>query len=264
MGVPMIVVAIAENQEAVGASLAKRGAAVYLGRQNSVTPSGLAHTLRDLIDATDRRQSLAKHAATLVDGCGAQRIVSRMWKQLLRMRPAQLHDAELLFSWQQDAQVRRWSFSNGPESFEQHLNWFMQKLVDTESSILICETESGTAVGCVRRDRHGSQEICGLVIDPSFRGRRLASLVLRLAIERWSADDPNKKLDAWIKPENEASRRCFAQAGFVSGGLHSYRGQPAEIWTYRANATRPTGAHFLSGRMLDGLTLPPTSFRSTA
>lgn len=263
MGVPMIVVAIAENQEAVGESLVKRGAAVYLGRQSAVTPSTMLQAIQQLADSPERRQSLARNAGNLIDGQGAQRIVSRMWRHMMRLRPAQLQDADLLFKWQRDKDVRRWSFSKGPENLDRHIDWFRAKLADSDSSILICETESGEPVGCVRRDRTGSHVTCGLVIDPSFRGRRLASLVLQWAIERWTKIDPNLALDAWIKPENEASRRCFRQAGFARGGIQSYLGQPAEIWTYRPNATRPTGAHFLPTRLSDGLSPDPTSIRST-
>src|SRR5581483_4978405 len=78
LGVPMVLLIIAENQRAIGTGIAERGAALLLGDAANLDAGGLARTLEELIDDLPRRQSLADRARAIVDGRGAERVVAVM------------------------------------------------------------------------------------------------------------------------------------------------------------------------------------------
>lgn len=244
-GTPMVITAIADNQTAVGAALQERGAALYLGRQGSFSASDMAHQVRSLLQSEIRRANLATAARSLVDGRGARRIVERMWRHQVQIRPAQISDAETMFAWQRDRDVRRWSFSAGPESFADHCDWLRRRLCDPGSVVLLFELRDGMPVGCIRFESEDDHWTCGITLDANFRGRRLATLVLRMGIEYFLAQRPHASIDAWIKPENEASRRTFSEAAFVFAGNTTYRNVSAERWTWQIQSrSRPNAPNF--------------------
>jgi UDP-2,4-diacetamido-2,4,6-trideoxy-beta-L-altropyranose hydrolase len=76
-GVPMILISAAENQMLVGKAMSDRQAAIYLGGTEETTSEkicdGLALLRNDAV-----RQSLTENAKRLVDGKGAERVLSAM------------------------------------------------------------------------------------------------------------------------------------------------------------------------------------------
>jgi UDP-2,4-diacetamido-2,4,6-trideoxy-beta-L-altropyranose hydrolase len=74
LGVPMLLIAIADNQVPVGQSLDRAGAAVYLGRWPAVTAIAVARAARELSADASRRKSLGDNARILIDGSGAARV----------------------------------------------------------------------------------------------------------------------------------------------------------------------------------------------
>ncbi len=78
LGVPMVLLIIAENQRVIGTGIAERGAALLLGDAANFNPDRLAQTVEKLIGDLPRRQSLASRARTIVDGRGAERVVTAM------------------------------------------------------------------------------------------------------------------------------------------------------------------------------------------
>jgi spore coat polysaccharide biosynthesis predicted glycosyltransferase SpsG len=78
MGVPMIVVAVAENQVRIAESLAAAGAAHSVGWHAEDTGAALRTALEGLRRSPDARDGMARRAQELVDGAGAPRVVSRM------------------------------------------------------------------------------------------------------------------------------------------------------------------------------------------
>lgn len=75
MGVPMILVVLADNQRQIGQTLDKQGCAVSTG---DITRTHSVGKVRELFvalaDAPDQRKELARRARELVDGRGAMRV----------------------------------------------------------------------------------------------------------------------------------------------------------------------------------------------
>jgi RimJ/RimL family protein N-acetyltransferase len=237
----MIIIPIAENQRPVAAEFGRLGAAINFGDRPSWNEDQLAVAIRHVLESPERRQAMSDRAAQLVDGLGARRVVERMLCGSLNVRSVRADDAWLLFTWQQDPAVRHASFTLGPAAWSDHCAWLAQRQSDSNSAILICETSSGWPLGCVRLQRLGSRATIGFVLSPEFRGRGIGPMVLRAGIARFLARNPETSIDALIKPENIASKRTFAKAGFRFAALESVRDQPAERWI--RPATDPFGEH---------------------
>jgi len=75
MGMPMVVLGTAENQEAVLRGLRAEGAALVLGQVESLASGGIAAAVRSLLEAPSRLQVLSRAASHLVDGRGVERVI---------------------------------------------------------------------------------------------------------------------------------------------------------------------------------------------
>ena len=74
VGLPAVVVAIADNQVSIGEGLDARGACVYLGTAAAVNSAALAQAMRRLLTHPVQVRELSVCAHALVDGLGAQRV----------------------------------------------------------------------------------------------------------------------------------------------------------------------------------------------
>lgn len=74
LGLPTLVITIAENQVAIAKESHRFGIATYLGRAEEVTVQGLYTALEQLFKHPYALREMSKKAARLVDGNGAERI----------------------------------------------------------------------------------------------------------------------------------------------------------------------------------------------
>jgi UDP-2,4-diacetamido-2,4,6-trideoxy-beta-L-altropyranose hydrolase len=79
LGLPALLIHVAENQRAVAEGLDWQGCAIHLGNLRDVSAEKVASQLQRLLDSLETRRSLSQHARELVDGEGAKRIASAMW-----------------------------------------------------------------------------------------------------------------------------------------------------------------------------------------
>jgi UDP-2,4-diacetamido-2,4,6-trideoxy-beta-L-altropyranose hydrolase len=78
LGVPALLLILADNQQAVAASLDSAGIVINLGRSDNLTPIALAQALTGLALAPNQRAIFARHGQELVDGKGAARVVQQV------------------------------------------------------------------------------------------------------------------------------------------------------------------------------------------
>jgi spore coat polysaccharide biosynthesis predicted glycosyltransferase SpsG len=74
LGVPSIVVAVADDQLAVGPPFATTGAARFLGDGRMVDPAAVGDVARTLLDDPAARRAMAAAGRAAVDGRGAERV----------------------------------------------------------------------------------------------------------------------------------------------------------------------------------------------
>ena len=121
----------------------------------------------------------------------------------LKVRPATIQDAELLFGWRNDPQTRANSINTGDAPWEGHLHWLRASLKNPDRQLLVAERD-GVPVGTVRID--GGDEL-SWTVAPEHRGVGLGSEIVALVAKRGDR--------AQIKCDNFASQRIAKRAGFV-------------------------------------------------
>lgn len=79
VGLPALVISVAENQEQISREVAEAGAQIYLGRNGGISGEALALALRRWVSHPAELTEMSRKALTLVDGLGAVRVANAMW-----------------------------------------------------------------------------------------------------------------------------------------------------------------------------------------
>lgn len=132
---------------------------------------------------------------------------------MLRYRRATEEDLELYYQWAGDKEVRSNSFSSDPIPYDNHVSWFKKKIKENSTMMLLFLSEE-KPVGQVRIERSGPTAVIGISIAAEFRGKGLASEMLRTTAELYIKEHPDTAIDAFIKEENQSSINAFQKAGF--------------------------------------------------
>ena len=217
VGAPAIVLELADNQRPVIACLERARAALVasLDRAGDAARTPLADAVRSLIDAPDSRRMLARIAAGLVDGRGAQRVAASLTRDTLALRPATMADAIRLHAWRDHPAVRATCGDPAPIPLDAHLRWFERTLADPDRRLWVGRL-GGLDVGSIRFDRlRDGTAAVSLYLDPALLGLGFGERLLA-AGEAVAADWLGAPLDviARIVAGNEASERLFARAGY--------------------------------------------------
>ncbi len=85
LGLPALLIHVAENQRVLAQELDKQGCAIHLGSLRDVSMDAVASQLERLLNSAETRRSLARHARELVDGNGAERVASTLRSESLRL-----------------------------------------------------------------------------------------------------------------------------------------------------------------------------------
>ena len=83
MGLPAVLLVLAENQRRIAEGLAEVGAAVNLGWCGAVDAGAITAAVGGLIGNRDRRQEMSAQARALVDGGGCDRVLAALGREVL-------------------------------------------------------------------------------------------------------------------------------------------------------------------------------------
>jgi len=232
MGVPSIVVPIADNQIAVAKSLECHAAAIALPAGKDLRADVVADVVRDVMLDPARRRVLSQNARRLVDGKGASRVARAMLDMSpgvppLAIREAREADSRLLWEWANDLVVRSLSFSPEPIPFETHVSWFAQKLSDPDVRLYIGLGADDEPIGQVRFDIDDAAATLSISVAGASRGRGYGAKLVDEAVRRLFQTSAVELVEAFVKPDNAASLAVFRKAGFTNTGARVVRGQPA-------------------------------------
>lgn len=228
MGLPSLLVSVADNQRPLAQGMDAAGAARDLGGHEDVTPEQIAEGLNRLLADVDARTAMARRGPLLVDGNGPQRVVAALRAASLSLRPAREDDCRRLWAWASDPDVRAASFSSEPIPWAAHAAWFAARLDDPDCDLLVAIDEDETPVGQVRFDREGAAAVISIGLDRAARGKGYGSRIIARATREYLARRPAvRRVYAYIKPENTASQRAFIRAGYAEAAPTTVRGCPA-------------------------------------
>lgn len=219
LGLPSLLLVLADNQRAVAEGMEAEGAARSLGRAETVSPDQIADALTQMLWDAPSRERMSRRGQTLVDGNGAGRVARAMAGRGLHLRPARDEDCRMLWEWANDSEVRAVSFSSEPIPWERHLVWFRAKREDPACVLLIATTEDGTPVGQARFDVAGDAATLSISLDVAFRGKGYgAEIIASASSALFDAVNGVSTIHAYVKPDNAASCRVFIKAGWEDCG----------------------------------------------
>lgn len=79
LGLPSLVIAVADNQVEISRNLAENGYLLYLGQSNEVSASPLSQALWQLLNDTPQQRCLSEQGMALVDGLGVKRVTETLF-----------------------------------------------------------------------------------------------------------------------------------------------------------------------------------------
>ncbi len=132
----------------------------------------------------------------------------------LTLRPIYCDDCRLLWCWANDPVVREASANTEPILWEEHRNWFKNRIASDTSWIYILEYQQNP-IGQIRFDQveRGEVEI-SVSVDSNMRGKSYGTKIIQLGVERMYRETNLTRFIAYIRPDNIASIRAFKNSGF--------------------------------------------------
>lgn len=221
VGLPALVVTLADNQVAITEELDRRGLVRWLGHVDQVGEADIAAALRPLLsEPVDRAWS--ERCRSVVDGHGADRVADILLHapgSPRTVRHATPADEALLLDWANDRLTRSTAFSPEPIPLATHRPWLERRLRDIEHCRLyIVQTAAGEPMGQVRFERApgqaGEWEV-HYALAPLFRGRQLGAGLLRDALATLAAEFPGAGVLGRVKEDNLPSSAIFERLGFA-------------------------------------------------
>lgn len=242
LGLPSLVVEIADNQADICAALSDAGAALSLGKAANLTPERVADHVTRLMDSQDQRLAMSAKAALICDGLGARRVALALSPMIARdgrpvhLRPAKPEDAALMFEWQQIPEIRRFTPNPKAPVWGEHLAWLERRLAAPQHGPFTIIMHGTTPVGVLRLDLAAAGNypidadsealVVSILVDPAHQSLGIAQAALataRLLV-------PYQPLLAEIQAGNIASRRLFSRAGYTPLGEDVFCNQPVDIF----------------------------------
>lgn len=209
LGLPSIILVVAENQRKGAEMLAKSGAALLIGRVDEIRGE-----ICSLLGDAELVARMMAAAFAIADGFGARRVVHAILDKStlgeLVLRPATLDDGEQLWLWRNDPVTRAQSRTSVPITWAEHIRW-LAAFFDRPGGKLYLAERDALPVGVVRFEPLAPRgyEI-SIAVAPEMRGSGCGKALL----EAGCAHLPAGPIYASVRHDNAASRRLFASCGF--------------------------------------------------
>jgi len=215
MGLPTVVVCLAENQKPGIMALAQDKLIYYVGEFDKVNANNIRDTLVQCIENPHSLSELSIRSRLLVDGYGVMRVSELLSPALgvkLHLRKAKIDDVNLYFQWVGDSQVRKNSMNSRCIPWAQHKAWFIDKIESSASHLFVLMADH-LPIGQIRFDIHANKATIDYSLDILVRGRHLAIKLVLMGICALR-DIQEYQLYAEVKKTNKASCSTFTRLGF--------------------------------------------------
>ena len=211
LGLPSLIITLAENQKALAAELHNQALIRWLGHQDKVSELMLKIALHEMIEGK-LISDWSYRCMALVDGKGADLVSSILLLNSdtkLKARHVELEDEGLLLRWANDRLVRKNAFHTDEIDPNTHRDWFYRCLKNIEHChIYIIETEDEIPIGQVRFELSDNGWEIDYALDPIARNRKIGMNLLQAAMHA-------VLLIARVKKNNFPSKKIFECMGFA-------------------------------------------------
>lgn len=225
LGIPSIIVPLAENQHEISQNLVTAEAAIRVNI-NDIS-SKLLVSYNTLLSQwhTFRDTNLA-----LCDGLGLQRILYHIQSlfdaDLVRvgMRRATSLDVDKVYEWQCQRETRQYALNTDVPTWDKHQLWMHKKLACYQDYFYIIECPvTLDRIGVVRLDRiKQSEYLISIFIDPVHYGKGIATQALAYI----DFIHPDIMIHATVLEANVASQKLFITANYQRVAADSFVRHP--------------------------------------
>ena len=233
MGLPSLIVLLAENQGALVDHTVRQQAAVSLGWHDRLADEQLCHKVKLLIHGQALRKTISVNASPLIDGQGAFRVTKVMTGRLITMRQVTQDDCDLIWQWSNENETRKASYSNESISWDEHVRWFKEKLGDANHVFFIALNERGKPVGQIRYAINDNKATVSVSIAPKSRSLGYGSELLTVAAKKLFDETEVDEILAYIKEGNTVSLKAFQKAGFILTEERYFQGIKSQKYILR-------------------------------
>lgn len=224
LGVPSIVMDIAENQREICVELARAGLIEHIGSSHTILPINIQNAIEKLFSNVNLRKQYSWKGQVTVDGLGANRVVESLMpsdQNSLSLRNTRLGDISLYFNWVNESKVRQSSLSSEPITWLEHEAWFRSR-IDSPTCRMYVLCANNLPIGQVRFEKSGGTWTIDYSLDEFVRGRGWGKTLVEKALAELRKSTMGKVV-ANVKTSNFASRKIFQELDF-STSAHSAKG----------------------------------------
>jgi UDP-2,4-diacetamido-2,4,6-trideoxy-beta-L-altropyranose hydrolase len=217
MGLPSLVLVLAENQIQGAAALSDVGAAIVIENVEKIRPA-----IENLFKPKSSDLSiLIERCSQVSDGGGCVGVINAIRSLDITTRAATNADAMLLFKWANDKQTRNNAFNSDTILLSEHLLWLDCRLNNEHQCVILIAESLNQPIGQVRFEASGNEWVIDYSIAPEERGKGFGLYMLNCAL--LSFVDAKKMADmiAYVKMGNIASRKIFDSLGFIVDNSNS-------------------------------------------
>ena len=186
LGLPTLLITIADNQRSIAAQLQSAGAAIALEASQIHSPAfqaALAHLMQP-----ENQHRLSQAAAQLCDAHGAARVAQHIAQLTTapqaQLRPATPADCARIHAWRNHPSIRAMMFHPDPIPLSQHQAWFAAQLANPSFKMYVY-TLGGTPQGYGSLERIAPTEYeWGFYLAPDCprgNGSAMCNLLLQRA-----------------------------------------------------------------------------------
>lgn len=135
---------------------------------------------------------------------------------MITLRLARPTDSAFCYELRMDPAVRHSSKTRQRFTKAQHTAWFTKALKNQNLRMYIIESH-GKTVGTVRIERTlGDKAILSYALLPAYRGMSIGATAVERVVTEECTRLGFKAVRAWVREDNQASRRLLERLGFVA------------------------------------------------
>lgn len=212
LGLPCIVLTLADNQVEIANTLAEKKAGLKAGH----SVSQIENAVLTLLNDRQLLKTMRENAMALCDGGGVDRVLKELVRHSLEIYNSSLEDARFIYDARYEGDASKYYRNSQVPDFESHLAW-MERALASRQRLLITFRLGNEPVAHGRVDKdivnEGLGEI-GFCIGSKWRGRGLGHLILSAATQYFLKNGLHQ-INAEVHENNKASARIFEQAGYT-------------------------------------------------
>ena len=218
IGLPSLVVTIAENQRDIARQLEEERCLEGLGTYPGLDWESVKQRLQAVLRNAELLKEFSENGRKLVDGRGAKRVASFLLAQQFQAEPIRFEDADALYEWRIHSNNMKYSRDGSEFTRTQHYDW-MRRVLRDDRRVLLKIGLRDEWFGVVRYDVEGDVAAISNYMVPGYHGKGLGLAVMLTAEFYLRKHYPEiRRVRGDVHKDNTAKQVIDYDAGFIYVG----------------------------------------------